>query len=432
MKDFIHDKFNLYSILSVLLLKSVLEIGYIFIVSTKFEYQDFYLNMNIFKFIESTFLTILLLILLLGLEKKFRPSIIVIYILFINLYIPISILYWLTDKSRIFYYFSIIFLFILIFISKQVKLIQIPQWIENKKTIFSILIFITVLVYGYLIFTGGLTRINFNLLNVYETREDYVANNIKIFGYLVPWQANIINMFFLVYGFFCKNNKIIFTSIGLQLLLFAMTNFKSFLFAPLVVIAIYIIFKSKFKEKLLISISVILSSFLLMIYIIYFISNNTILVSIFVRRLFFVPANLHYLYYDFFSNKEKYYLSKSILEGLIEPPYPHNPVTLVSLEVYGKVFSPNVGIIADAYLNFGVIGIILFSIILGLYLWLLDSVTQHMKPLYTVSLIVIPSISLVNSALFTTFLTHGLIIILLLLWLTRGVFNNNERKGLSK
>src|SRR5699024_3158582 len=144
--------------------------------------------------------------------------------------------------------------------------------------------------------------------------------------------------------------------------------------------------------------------------------------------LFFVPAQLHFIYFEYFSVNEKFYLSHSIFEGLVSSSYQYNPVKTIAMEVFGEDFSPNVGVIGDAYTNFGVFGMILIPVILGLYLWVLDSITYNMNLAYSVSLVVIPAMSLVNSSLFTSLLTHGLLFSVFILWLTAKLFDNVKER----
>src|SRR5699024_4103583 len=144
-------------------------------------------------------------------------------------------------------------------------------------------------------------RINLNLVNVYDTRSGYTSNSKPLFNYLAPWQAHMINLFFLVYGSYNINKLIIYILLFLQLFLFSMTKFKSFLFAPLVVIAIIYFMNSKRKNKLLLLIVNSLNVALTILLIVYLFNKNITLLSIFLRRLSFVPAQLHFIYFEYFS-----------------------------------------------------------------------------------------------------------------------------------
>src|SRR5699024_8108593 len=106
--------------------------------------------------------------------------------------------------------------------------------------------------------------------------------------------------------------------------------------------------------------------------------------------------------------------SHSFLSSIFDNPYNIVPIELVSTNYFGKDFNPNVGIWGDAYLNFGFLGVFLFSLILGIVLILFDSISDKSITLLSMSIIVIPSMSLVNSALFTSLLTHGILFAIVL------------------
>ncbi|WP_017726174.1 O-antigen polymerase [Halalkalibacterium ligniniphilum] len=420
----------LSTIFFTLLLKIVLEYGYYTFVHPLFGYSGFYLEVSLIKMLESYIVVIFLSFLFSTLDDVNKPSKIVCYILFINLFLPISSLYWLQNQSRVFFLVIFFSCLLLYFMTKKLKPIQVATLKEGSNVAFFVVIGITISVYGYLIVTGGLQRINLNLLNVYETRDYYSESNVPLMGYLLPWQAHVINLFFLIYGLIKSSKKIIVFTLFLQVFLFSMTNFKSFLFAPLVVVGLYFILKNELKNKLLLLMTFSLSVLMILLILMYEISENIVLLSIFLRRLFFVPASLQYTYYDFFENMEKYKLSNSIFSSFFENPYNIGPVGLIAREVYGREFAPNVGIFGDGYLNFGLIGIILFVMILGGVLLIFDSVARKSPTILSMSIIIIPSMSLVNSAMFTSFATHGILFAIFITWLTSTLFNQTERNTL--
>ncbi|MFD2923009.1 oligosaccharide repeat unit polymerase [Halobacillus naozhouensis] len=417
----------IYIILSAILFKSILEYGYYVFVNPLYQYNGFIMVPSQIKLIESYLLVILISFFLAKLDDFNKPSKVVVYILFINLYLPISCLYWLQDEPRDFF-FTISFSFIVLYlIITKTKSIKLPLLREGNKVAIFTLLGISVFVYGYLLATGGLQRINLNLLQVYETREAYSENTNTLVGYLLPWQAHVVNLFFLIFGLIKRNKGLIITTLLLQLLLFSMTNFKSFLFAPLVVVGLYYLFNKGFKNSLLLFISISLSSSMAFLIVLYRLTDNVMLLSLFLRRLFFVPAKLHYVYFEYFEGISKYKLSMNILSFVFEKPYNVGPVDLISRELYDKNLSPNVGIFGDGYLNFGLLGILIFIIILSVILILLDSVSVNSPLILSMSIIIIPSMALVNSAMFTSFVTHGILFAIFVIWMTSSLFRNDKR-----
>jgi hypothetical protein len=90
-------------------------------------------------------------------------------------------------------------------------------------------------------------------------------------------------------------------------------------------------------------------------------------------------------------------------------PYSLNPPQLIGDVYFGShEMSANANIWADGFANFGFIGILGVSLVLGLVLFLYDSLAARIEFPVACVLLVIPAITLANSALLTCLLTHGL------------------------
>lgn len=414
---------NLVTIIVILFIKFLFEFVYIQIINPLFEYDGFILNINFYKMIESYILVLFVFIpVVYLLEDKKLPSKVVVYLLSIFLFLPMSSVLWLQDKTSEFLWViatCIVIMALALTILPSIKFIKLK---EGKKLLFMVIGVMTLIVYGILIGQGGLTRINLNLLNVYETRSDYASTNNFLLGYLLPWQAYGVNMVALAIALYKKKYKLIIVILFMQVILFSMTNFKSFLFAPIVLLGFHIFSKTRFKNNLLLVISLGCTFLITLSIMIYYFVADIFLISVFVRRLFLVPANLHYIYYDFFNEIEKYKLSHSILSGLFNNPYNLNPVKLVAENYFNKDFAPNVGFFGDAFLNFGLFGILLFAILLIIVLKIIDTVSVSTPISLSMTIITIPAMALINSAFFTALLTHGILFAIFLLWLVNSYF----------
>lgn len=407
----------------LIILKILLEYNYFSFVHPYFEYAGFYLEPSITKLCESYAMAFIIFMMLIKfIEINNSPSKIIIYILTIFLFIPLSSLFWLQNHSRIYMYtigLSMILIITIVTIAPKIKIIQFSH---GKQLFYLLAIISTITVYSLVIFQGGLGRINFNLLEVYGVRDEFVSQSNKVLGYMLPWQAHVINMIMIAVSLHKKRNWTAILFLFLQLFLFSMTNFKSFLFSPFILLFFNLFSKTIYRKYLLFIISFGASMLTIFVMLITKVSDTILWSSMFIRRLYFVPADLHNIYYNFFEGKEKYALSHSIFESFINNPYELNPVRLIAKEYYGREFGPNVGFFGDAYLNFGILGILLFSILLAVLLKLIDSVSASVPTFVSISILIIPAMSLVNSAFFTSLLTHGILIAILMLWLSNNLF----------
>lgn len=279
-----------------------------------------------------------------------------------------------------------------------------------------------------LLMTGGLSRLNFNFYNVYEVRESYSESKLPLFGYLLSWVAYVINMGFLIYGVASRKRLLVLSVIFIQVMIFGMTNFKSFLFLPFVVLGVFWVVRRYNVERILIlgacAVAILLTSVAL---------TGEIMGLSIARRMFFVPSALHTLYFDYFSTHAPSLMSGSVIGDLISSPYRDSAVSIIADEYWGREFSPNVGWIGAAYASFAVYGVLLFSLLLALYLSLADNLARKIRLVgIPEALFIAPSVTLCGSAFNTFLLTHGGALVLVVLWVMTYSSSVNRSSTLSR
>ena len=352
-----------------------------------------------------------------SLYNRWRPSGIVLVLYFVVVMLPLSSLYGLADAPAAFVYVSGMSFAVLIIATGLLPRVKVPR--PGRSLLYLGLLTvagISAYVYGWLAFTGGLERLSFDLLSVYEVRADYMQTRGPLIGYFVPWQANVFNIIILCYGLEKRNYWLLGLTFIAQLFLFGMTGHKSFLFAPLLAGGVFLIWQRKNAiSYILLGASLVV----LVSYAHFLITGDWLMSSLFIRRLFFVPAGLHLVYYDFFSQPEHpfYMLSDSVLSSFISNPYGIHMSSLIASSCWDVEFNPNVGYLGNAYGNFGLWGMLLFSAILGVVLSIVDSLGSSLPPHFVAAAISMPAISITQSALFTSMLTHGLVPVMFMLWI---------------
>ncbi len=352
--------------------------------------------------------------------RPYMPSRYVIHILYIFLLIPFCSFYAVSDIPLWNLVYVSVGFSTFAFVARRGANIKIYK---PASSVVSLLLAIaacaTIYLYVGLALKGGVARFNLSLTEVYEARADYVnQGRIPLSGYLVSWQGNVLNMGLLTFGLYRKSRNMVLIALFLQLALFALTSFKSFILGPFLVLAVYKYVKSEdFGRFMLIGSSVLIVLF----YIYYLISSDPVLPAIFIRRMYDVPSLLHSYYMDFFSSSEKIKLSNSIFSWIFKYPY-NMPVTrVISWRYFGSDFGPNVGFIGDAFAHFGLVGIIIFSAALGFVVKMIDIMSKDVPVSISVGVSALPAMSLVNSA-FLTMLTHGMLLSFLMIWCFRWYF----------
>ncbi|MDI9617164.1 MAG: hypothetical protein QFX31_07365 [Methanothrix sp.] len=372
---------------------------------------------------------LLALMVAVSLYHNWRPSGIVVVLYLVVVMLPLTSLYGLADAPATFVYeASVSFVMLLVTIELLPK-VRLPR--PGRDLLFlglTAIIGLSAYVYGWLALTGGAERLSFDFSSVYEVRAEYVQTRGPLMGYFVPWQANIVNVMLLCYALYKKNYWLLSLALVLQSMLFGMTGHKSFFLAPLLASGVYFIW----KRKNAISYIFLGASLTMLASYAYFgLSGNELIPSIFIRRLFFVPASLHIVYYDFFSQPSHpfYMLSDSVLRYFIKNPYGVHMPQVIAFTYWHREFWPDVGYLGDAYGNFGFLGMVFFSVILGVILRFIDSVGSRLQSNFVAATISMPAYALTESALFTSMLTHGFILSMLMLWLLRSIVKPSENEG---
>jgi len=409
--------------IAVLLLRAILDFAYVSYVHRyfggSFAAGAFPLDgVNPFRVLESYVLVFLLAIWLASsLYRRWRPSGITLDLYFAVVMLPLTSLYGLAGAPPAFVYAAAESFAILLIVTGLLPRVKVRLPGRDLLAIGVLLaVGMSVYVYGMLLLSGGLGRLSFDLLSVYEVRAEYTQAQGPFMGYFVPWQANVVNMALVCYALYKRNHLLLGLGVAAQLLLFGMTGHKSFLLSPLLAGGVYFTWK---RRNALVYIIGGAAALIVVSYLLFLISGNHLAPSIMIRRLFFVPAANHLIYYDFFSQPGHPFvmLSNSILAPFLSYPYELPVPRVIAWAYWGRDFWPNVGYLGDAFAHFGFMGMFIFSIILGVFLHVVDSVGGWLPANLVAAVIATPAMALTNSGLFTSLLTHGLILAVIVLWL---------------
>lgn len=411
----LRKKFLLISL--IFLLRIVLDLSYICAVAPYFESMGFILKIKAAKVVESYILTGILSLFLPHEIKK--PSDFCILLLFLLPVLPTLSLYGLTDAARAYTYMLALAFLTVMEGRRLIPLLKLARLKDGRKlAVISAagIILVTVL---WLIARGGLNYFNLDLVKVYDYRRTVDAVvNIGIWGYINTWTFKVFNPLLISWSLFRKNYPVFVFSLLLQILLFGISSHKSVLFYPVLILALYFFIERRYSLHLIVMgiVGIIGISDMPL-----FISGQIFPVSLFIRRLMYVPALLNYAYYELFSqNGLVYWTTVKPFSFFFEYPFDYPPPQLVSLYLWGHTNTwANNGFLATSYMHFGFVGMVIFSLIIGMLLRLIDILVRNRLPLwFGLSLVVVPLFSLFTSAdLTTALLNHGLGISMFLLWL---------------
>jgi hypothetical protein len=136
-------------------------------------------------------------------------------------------------------------------------------------------------------------------------------------------------------------------------------------------------------------------------------------------RIFGIPQLSIAQYYDFFASNPLTYGSHiKGVDLLVAYPYSTDVPFTVGEFFYGRPIGANVGMWAqDGIASFGILGVILVSVVAATVFWLLDSVSVGLDARMVIVSLGVIATSLTNVSLFTTLLSGGLLLAIFSLWL---------------
>jgi hypothetical protein len=262
----------------------------------------------------------------------------------------------------------------------------------------------------YIVIVFGLPAGLPSFASVYETRAQaaVVQSESPLAGYLVPWATNVFFPLLLALGMARRRPWFLILGSAGLLLIYGVTGAKTALFAVVLVLLLYLAVQHgrrafgtllSWGSVAILWLSVEATAT----------TGSVWPLALFPTRVLAVTGQLTAYYYQFFSTHATYQLSNSILRGFSGSPYDLSSARLVGAMYFGTptVFA-NANLWADSMSNFGLAGIVPFTIVLAFVLWVLD-VAGGGRDLAVIGPVLgIAGFSLSQGALFTAILTSGI------------------------
>ncbi len=306
----------------------------------------------------------------------------------------------------------LMFVFVLAFVrlTPNISCPSLPQkWAD---IIFNVLLWGLI---AYVLYTCisamGWSSLSLDFSTVYERRAAYKASGVAG-SYLMTWSGNAVFPCSIAYFLYRKKYINVIAGICSAGFIFAVSGMKSILFGAVFVFATHVLLKVKQKMSAL-AFLVCLTVGVSMLC--FYIFNEIVPISYVVRRLAFLPAKVSNEHFAFFLENGPIEMSNSILSSIIPYPYDGDPADIIgSLHYIAGETHANSGFFADGFTNFGYLGAVLWTIIFALLMKLQDIVSLK-KPIYvTAGCFALYITIFTNSALFTSMMTHGFLVTLLL------------------
>lgn len=342
---------------------------------------------------------------------------------FLTIYVPAMVYVSLSNPSIYLWLIFFISIIPLIYLS-NIKIPIIRGGTISKESFIYIFIAIIGLLLMLLSIRVGVTQINFDLYAVYDFRDD-IASRIGVrFNRMLSFVSKLFLPLLIIYALTLKGRiryLLVTTGIVYALLIFGYWQHKSAVFLPVAVLALYAVLYKGNPEKRLLYMFLFLSFILAVEAIYLYMESNTypgVLSSLLGRRALFIPAILTDFHIQFFSTNEKFFWY-SITQhfGAASPSYGVAPAFAIGMNFFdSEDMSANVGFIGSGYANAGILGVILYSAILGLVLAYLNSQAKFLGSVFAFcTTILVIHTALASSDLITALRSHGLMLTMLIM-----------------
>lgn len=278
--------------------------------------------------------------------------------------------------------------------------------------------------FAWAYFSGALAYFNLDVRKVYTFR-DKVAEllDVGLLSYLNLWVYKVFTIFLVCVCLLHRKFAWLALLLVGQLFFFGLTSHRIVIFLPFLAIAVWF-YLERFRRLTIMP--YMAAAGILVALLLFQLRGIESIAEIAIRRAFFVPSGMTFQWFDFFTFHPHVYWADKLLASFSSGEYVrvNLPRLLGGYFVPGADSASNMGLVPAGYAQAGIWGVALYSIILGLVLGVLNSVVRSGAPLWFVSALAIGPLrtALADSDLFTTLLSHGLGMAVVLLWLYRSHF----------
>jgi len=336
-------------------------------------------------------------------------------------YIPVSVIFYFDQMASLYGFLFYTLFILLLSILDRVKF---NFFKINSKTLssssFNGLLFFMIGTCLIILISHYGFKVNVTSFDkIYDVRANFkeLTQDSRLLAFSFGWMASVFTIVLLTLSIIKKRWLLVGLALMLQLYLFNLGGNKSIFMLP--IFLLFVIFSLKFFKQF--SVLFILYSLVFMCFALYFydfVLNDkfSMASSIFVRRNFFVPANLYFYYIEFFEFQPADYFAKSFpFSMFMESNYDRNVPYIIGEMYINKGTHANGNFLADLYYNFKWFGFLIGFNVIFIYFRIVDFAVQSKNHLIIVPIATVPVITLMNSGLIVNLISFGLILIVILL-----------------
>ena len=239
-------------------------------------------------------------------------------------------------------------------------------------------------------------------------------------AYLNLWVYKVFTIYLVVLCLESKNYVGLLLVLLIQTFFSAVTNHKLVFFLPFLAIGFwYFLRRTKQLYPLALAAALLVTASLIA----FVVWDVDLVAAMMIRRLFYVPSGLTFEWFDYFSSHPHVWWSDSVLSSFVRTEYTGERIPFVIGDhlLFGVELAANNGLASAGFAQAGLLGIALYSVILGVVLNLFDHLSATGVPLTIAVVLAIGPLrtALADADLLTALVSHGVLAALLVVWLCR-------------
>lgn len=291
--------------------------------------------------------------------------------------------------------------------------LSLSRFRPSSRIVWLALILFSVVVYGYMFQTVGLSIKFISLTGVQSTRFAYreaIASHGTLLAYLIGTQGYVVNTFVMARGMYTRRWFLAFGGAIGQMLIYSITGYKMMILSIPAALGILFLFRRSDKPfgRLIIDGTVAVGILALLADVTRGAGQYYTFTVVFIARLMLIPGALTAAYVHFFDGSQKAEWGYSFLSRFVDYPYSSSPAMLVGEQFSGDAkVAANVSFFGDGYANLGYLGIAIEALVIVALLWALNAAAEGLPMKVTSVVLLLPALGLANTSAFTSLLTGG-------------------------
>lgn len=355
-------------------------------------------------------------------------------IFMITVIIPMLVLYSSNNASSSFHSFMLMNVICFSVTSLFARINAMPKCTYIKYDIGTLMLILfaifTLIDIFRFIYINGTSMFNLDITKVYLYRHQLGENMRGIFAYFDSWVMQIFNPFCITWSLYKKNRICFIVFMAFQIILFGLSSHKSVLFSGMVICGMYFLWPYLAKSsRNIIKIFIFINVVPLIIYLSRIHNNFCDVVIGLYQRVFILPSQINFWYYEFFSKNGFDWFRQSFLRHFFSSKYDLVLPKVIGEHYYGTAMTnANTGFLASGYAQGGFLVMLIYAVIVGLIISIVASLARVMSPRFSLVFITLPLFFLFTSTdLPLSLLTGGIGWAIFIMYLMLR-YNRNTRE----